>query len=643
MPNKLSRLGIFVFFDPQSIVDRYVIQLLQALRPSFMRLVVISNIALSEDAKALLEENCDAVFVRENRGLDAAAFKQGLTTFCGWDEVQKYDEVVLINDTFFGPIRSFDDMFAEMSTRDVDFWGMSAGYYQPDGWNWTKLGYIPDHIQTFFVAFRNNMVCSGAFQDYWNNYDDSLTTFQEVVSQHEMVMTKHFQDLGFRWDIYADSERYKSRYKDENFNLYFYHASRMMKDMNFPVLKRKVLSADIPELLYMRDLGDASDALEYISHNSDYDSDMIWENVLRLYNVADLYYSLNLNYVLPSAVIDPGVARKAALVFYITNPFFAEQFCEKAKVLAEDMPVYLIPETEAVSQIVDRSLDKAGKVRILKGTMQQTEMGGFLLGCKALAEAYTYLGFVHDLQNPNHYPTSVLESTVDNDLQNTAKDFGYVSQILHTFETNPKLGVLGTPFPIHHHGFGTYGNIWGEWFPATKQLAQSLQLHCNLTENKQPIMNTGAFWCRTTALQPLWKQNWKTTSFAKDPITLKNKNNEALKRILAYAAQSEGYYSGIVMHANYAAVRLAGQEFMLHEIVSTTRTQLKLYSDCYIGYRRQLQAYGTDLTSGGMKVDISQIGLRSMALILADRYLPKRVTNALLKIYRYFKRVLGKK
>lgn len=640
MPNKLSRLGIFVFFDPQGIVDRYVIQLLTALRPNFGRLVVVSNTALNEDAADLLREQCDSLFFRENKGLDAAAFKQALTSFCGWEEVKKYDEVVLINDTFFGPIHSFDDMFTEMSRKDVDFWGMSAGYYQRDGWKWTKYGYIPDHIQTFFVAFRREMVCSDAFQNYWNSYNDNLTTFREVVSQHEMVMTKYFQDLGFRWDVYADSARYKSKYKDENFNLYFYQANNMMKEMKFPVLKRKVLNADIPELLYMRDLGDASDAMEYISHHSEYDSNMIWENILRLYNVTDLYYSLNLNYVLSSADINPEAVQQAALVFYITNPSFAELFCEKAMSLAEHLSVYLIPEGEAVSQVADRCLNKACKVKVLNGTDQQTAMGGFVLCCAELVKQYSYLGFIHDMQNPDHYPATVLESTVRNDLQNAANDFGYISQIIHCFEDNPRLGVLGTPFPVHHHGFGTYGNAWGEWYAATEQLAQSLELTCNLSEKKQPIMNTGVFWCRTAALQPLWKQAWNAGSFKLDAVSLENKTNEALKRILPYAAQSEGYYSGVVMHSNYASVRITGQEFMLREIVDTTRTQLKIYSDCYNGYIRQLQAYGTADSAGSTMVDLSQIGLRHIVLILADKYIPKPVSKILFKLYRFCKRML---
>lgn len=122
------RLGIFAFYDVDGIVDSYVLYLLEMLRPCFSRLMVISNSALDERNVKKLETYSDVVFVRENRGLDAAAYKAALTQFCNWDEICQYEEVVLFNNSFFGPIHSFVDMFAYMEKKDVDFWGISAGY-----------------------------------------------------------------------------------------------------------------------------------------------------------------------------------------------------------------------------------------------------------------------------------------------------------------------------------------------------------------------------------------------------------------------------------------------------------------------------------------------------------------------------------
>lgn len=219
MNHNLTRLAIFVFYDPQGTVDRYVTYLLEVLRPNVTRLVVVSNTELDNSNRERLERCCDDLFVRENRGLDAAAFKQGLVSFCGWEEVRKYDEVVLLNDTFFGPITSFDAMFFDMASRAVDFWGMAAGYSTENTERKVKYGFAPEHIQSYFIVFRQSMVQSQAFYDYWQGYDDSMNTYLDVVTEHELVMTKHFQDLGFRWDIYANTERYHSKFKSENFNL----------------------------------------------------------------------------------------------------------------------------------------------------------------------------------------------------------------------------------------------------------------------------------------------------------------------------------------------------------------------------------------------------------------------------------------
>lgn len=637
MQKMMSRLGMFVFYDPQGIVDRYVLHLLTALRPEFQKLIIISNTALEEAEAEKLRQHCDELYFRENKGLDAAAFKQGFTSFCGWEEVQKYDEVVLVNDTFFGPIHSFSEMFQEMSERDVDFWGMSAGYRQEDGWKWTDFGYIPDHIQTFFVAFRQNMVCSQVFQEYWNQYNEDLTTFEQVVAGHEMVMTKYFQDRGFRWDIYADTEHYRSPYKSENFNLYFYSASDMLQTMRFPVLKKKVLNADTEELLYMRDLGDAAQAMAYIKNNTQYDTDLIWDNILRLYNVTDLYHSLNLNYVLPSTPCTPKTGDQAALVFFLTNPFFVKQFCQKAETLAQKLAVYLIPEGNEIRNLAAQYLSPDSKVTVLADSCQQTEMGAVALCCKSLADQYTYLGFIHDLQNPEHYPATVAESTVQGYLQNAAMDSDYLSQIICCFESNPRLGVLGTPFPVHHHGFGTYANGWGDWFKDVCQTAETWKLQCVLSEKKPPLTHTGVFWCRTAALRPLWQRRWKPGDFKRSPVTLENKHNEILKRILPYIAQSEGYYSGIVMHTQYASVRLTEQEFMLQEIVRTTTGQFKIFSDCFNGYMRQLRAYGADPAQ--TKVDLSAIGLRTLLLIIMDKYVPKKIIKVFLNIFLYCRRV----
>lgn len=636
MAKKLSRLGIFVFFDPQGVVDAYVTYLLGALRPHFEKLVVISNTDLDATGKEALGTWADVLHFRANRGLDAAAYKEGLIQVCGWEELGKYDEVVLINDTFYGPIPSFDKMFADMEIRDLDFWGMAAGYPSVDGWNKVRYGYIPSHIQTFFVAFRQNMVRSQAFRNYWEQYDETLSDFESVVTQHEVVMTKHFEDLGFRWGICAVTEKYASESRTENFNIYYHHPYKMLKDMDFPVIKRKVL-AGVPEQLYMADLEEPAQALAYIQNQTDYDAGMIWENLLRLYNVADLYHGLHLNYVLPSVTVPMPEKKRAALVFHMANPFFTEEVCSSAVALADVLDVYLLPEQGVT---VPEDLPEA--VKILPSTGQDTEMGGFVLGCRELAGRYDYLGFVHDVRNPERAPLTAPESTVWGYLKNIAGDPAYVSQILARFEAEPHLGILGAPFPVHHDHFRNYGDRWQGSFDGTRELAERLELRCKLSEKIQPILVTGAFWCRTAALEVLWKESWTADRFRRNSLTDRNPENEVLKRFLPYVAQSGGFYSGVVMHTEYASMRVTAQQYMLDGITEATRRGLGCESASYSGYLRHLQAFGTDEQGSPVMIDASRFGMTSLIRIWLRRKAPRWLFEAVANVFRFVKRLLGK-
>ena len=634
MNKKKSRLGLFVFYDPQGIVDDYVVHLLKHLRPHFTKLVVISNGTLNEIAKNRLTQYADNLFIRKNQGLDAAAYKAGLTSFCGWDEVEQYDEVALINDTFYGPIHSFDAMFDKMSGQDLDFWGMSAGYRSLDGWNTVKYGYIPDHIQTFFIVFRKSMVCTKAFHDYWNQYDDTQNDFISVVSQNEVVLTRHFQDLGFHWEIYADTQRYQSAHCSENFNLYHYLPHTMMSDMRFPILKRKVLNVDIPLQLSIQDLEASADAMAYIRNQTNYDTGMIWDNVLRLYNIGDLYHSLHLNYVLPSVQVPLPKKRRIALVFRISNSFFAEKFCKYATEICNSLDVYMIAETQAVTQILQQHISKKNSIVILNGSNQKTEMGAFVLCCNDLASKYEYLGFVHDADNLDHAATAIPESSVYSYLQNISNDPSYISQIINCFEQEPRLGVLGTPFPVHDYGFANYANMWDGCYDTVARLSSELNLSCRISKDKHPFMIVGAFWCRTAAIRGLWNKKWSPSDFVLNPITCASKINNALIRLLPYVAQSARYYSGIVMHSNYASMRLTSQQYMLSHIIGSLQNQLNIVPGRYRDYIEQLNRICYKNSDTPMSIDLSDLKISVIIRMYLERKMPQWVTKRLLRLLR---------
>ena len=223
-------------------------------------------------------------------------------------------------------------------------------------------------------------------------------------------------------------------------------------------------------------------------------------------------------------------------------------------------------------------------------------------------------------------------------MQNIAGDPGYISQILRCFRENPRLGILGSPFPIHYTGFENYEDTWNGWYPAVRKTADRWKLQVPISQEKQPILKTGAFWCRTAALKPIFRQNWTPKDFKRSALSLDSRENEVLKRILSYAAQSEGFYRGIVMHTDYASMRITGQEVMLRDIVSTTKKQLEITSETFPGYLDQLKALNVGKPDGKVTVDLSDIGVLFLLKHVMLRYLPKKAMGFMRKLRAYFHR-----
>ena len=292
-----KRLSIFIIFDKDNIIDEYEIPIMDSLKDASDDMIIVSNSQFDEKQCKVLYSYTDKVLFRENKGLDAGAFKSAYDKYK--DLICSYDEVLLVNDTFYGPFVLFKKICDEMGNRKVDFWGLTANYESEDGYGFMPDNIIHSHIQTFFIAFRNNVLNSKCFQDYWDNYDiDKMNSFIDVVTKHELSFTNYLEKNGFKWDTYVDLSHYKSDNYLNNYNIYGYSMYSLIKDFNCPFIKRKNFVFNKQDAMYINDGMDTRRAFEYIKNNKLYDAEVILKNLKRLYKPYELYQGLNLNYVI---------------------------------------------------------------------------------------------------------------------------------------------------------------------------------------------------------------------------------------------------------------------------------------------------------------------------------------------------------
>ncbi len=297
LSNNSKRLGVFIFFDRDSIIDDYVLYMLDSLNEAVDNILFISISELSDvELKKLDKYNID-INLRENKGLDAGAFKYAYDKY-GKEYFTNYDEVILLNDTFFGPFRQFEEIINSMNEKDLDFWGLTANFDSEDGTGKAIDNYIHAHIQTFFVAYRKSILESDFFNNYWKKYNIRKNdSFVDVVNNHESYFTYLLEKEGFKWDTYVNLDHYKNDNREYNYNIYGYSAYTLLSYYNCPFIKRKNFVFDRTDALYMNDGIDTSRALKYIKEHTNYDINMIYKNINRLYKPFDLYKGMGLNYI----------------------------------------------------------------------------------------------------------------------------------------------------------------------------------------------------------------------------------------------------------------------------------------------------------------------------------------------------------
>ncbi|MFS6706517.1 rhamnan synthesis F family protein, partial [Staphylococcus aureus] len=119
------RLCLFSFHDNQGLVDDYVVVLLQELRRFVDKIVVCVQGPLTEASRQVLSSVAEEICTSSGAGRRLASYAQGFERL-GCDGTSDYSEVLLVDDTYYGPLFPLDELFEKMDRRPCDFWGITA-------------------------------------------------------------------------------------------------------------------------------------------------------------------------------------------------------------------------------------------------------------------------------------------------------------------------------------------------------------------------------------------------------------------------------------------------------------------------------------------------------------------------------------
>lgn len=281
-----NRAIIFVHYDKYNMVDNYIYKYLQELQNISSYIVFVSTANLGSEDIAKLSNYSSNVIIRENIGYDFMSYKVSLESF----DYKNFDEVVICNDSVYGPFFSLKSVFDKMDNKNCDFWGMTAN---------NDISY---HLQSYFLVFKKSVIQSDAFKSFWDNVE-ILNDKHEIIEKYEVGLTKHLLQNGYSSTVYSSFEVTKlqqisifikkltlhkiinklraiisgqdsvSRIGEVNTIHYFW--KELLLDSKIPFIKIELLRDNPKEM----NIDDFENVIHYIS---DYDTSLIKNHLKRM-------------------------------------------------------------------------------------------------------------------------------------------------------------------------------------------------------------------------------------------------------------------------------------------------------------------------------------------------------------------------
>ena len=592
---KIKRLIIFLFYDKEGIVDGYIPTLFEGLKEFYDKLCFVANGKLQDEGRRKVEKYVTDFLVRENKGFDVWGYKEGLEYY-GWEELEKYDEVILMNYTIFGPLYPFSEMFEEMNGKDLDFWGITKHHkVDEDVFGTCKYGYIPEHIQSSFLVIRNSLLKTKDYQDLWKNMP-MINSYAESVGLYEVIFTKEFNEKGYKSGVYIDTNDLEG---------YTRYPLMMMSDeliinRRCPIIKLKSFSQNYMDILIDTFGTCTLNSYEYIKEKTNYDTDLIWENILRTSSMSDIKKLMHLNYILPTDYEKNEIdisEDKILLIFHIYFEDLIDESISYIKSMPKNSDILITIPNGKLKNILEKKVKELEyrNIWIKEIENRGRDVSSLLVGAKDIVMNYDYVCFMHDEKDREQIALLQSSSFRYKYYESNLSSKEYVMNILGLFKENKRLGMLMPPLPNHGNYFHMIGNEWGNYLKETEELMEKLGLKVPIYWGSEPVSPLGRmFWFRPKAMKKLFDCNWEYEKISYN-ANFKNKVSvQALERIYGFVVQDAGYYCAWVLTENMAKVELTNLNYSIREINKTIF--LKDYSTSLYGIIKIISEYQNKLS-----------------------------------------------
>ena len=547
----MKRFAIYFFYDKDGVVDKYIIYLLKKLKPYIQYLLFVSGVKLEEKEKGKLSNIVEEIYECGLEKSNVNAYKKALERGLSGNIhlLKQCDEVLLLDYTVWGPVSSFQQLFETTQTYNADLWGI-VQYYDN---NHSSL-----YIDSSFMAIRRSLFISASFLTDWG---DNFSLFGPSSPSW-------FRTEGYHYRAFIDAEDLSSTNGDP-VKIYILE---LIKNRNCPVFYQRLFSKNYDDILENCCGQIIPELYDYLDKNTDYNLDMLWEHLLRTENMHDIKQWLQLNYIIPQNTrgIPSKSEKRPALFMHIYFVDMIPVCMQYAGYMPENADLYITTDTEEKRQIIEESFSAflQNNITIVLVQNRGRDVSALLIGLKDYINQYDYICVIHDKKSSHNAKQSVGESFAYHCYKNTIPSLEFVQNVIGTFDTHPRLGLLVPPPPMHGSYYSIVGCEWQEDYYETVKLAKQWGITVDIDKYKPPIAPLGSmFWFRRTALEAMFQKDLKYEDFPEEPSKVNDGTiMHAIERIYPFVAQQNGYYTAWILNNEYAGLTLTNLYKMVADV-----------------------------------------------------------------------------
>ena len=268
-----KRIAIFAHYDKDSIIDDYVVFYLKALRKVSHRIIFVSDCQLVEVEKDKLIGIADVVISQPHGEYDFGSYKRGFLYAKEKGLFEDAHELILANDSCYGPFYPLEKVFEKMDEKSCDFWGITENKF---GIKKTFFGYRKtniNHLQSYFLVLKKNIFTSDVFVDFIKTVKKEKNK-SDIIFNYEIGLSKLLQQNNFKKGVLVNAAQ-------KTFNPSICDWDELILKYNMPFLK-----CSVPRLQNLQYVA-ADNFQEVLARVSDYPVEIILKNVDRVCNNKD--------------------------------------------------------------------------------------------------------------------------------------------------------------------------------------------------------------------------------------------------------------------------------------------------------------------------------------------------------------------